>query len=64
MTTQASVNTCRKADLYAIGKLVAARAQRERQGVFVHHQMMKEVDGIPVKEVRRRAACARAAQAR
>ncbi|RYG54880.1 hypothetical protein EON66_06575 [archaeon] len=45
-------NAARKADMYAVGKLVAARAQRERQGDAVATQLMTEADGIPVKEVR------------
>lgn len=44
-------NAARKADMYAVGKLVAARAQRERQGDAVATQLMTEADGIPVKEV-------------
>jgi hypothetical protein len=49
--TQMAQNQARKADVYAVGRIVAARAQRDAQGSIARSKWMKEADGIPLKEV-------------
>jgi hypothetical protein len=51
-SSQMAMNQARKADLFAVGRIIAARAQRAAQGAISTSEYMNHADGIPLKDVR------------